>query len=429
MANLGDILGSAIAGGIAGGGKAAETSLASSQKALQDQDLVKMQSDLDEQKQMRILELNQAYDKTKTAGEHDYQTGRDTASFAHADATLDKTQGFTSKENALTRDSEDRRSAANNSTSIAVAQIHAAAQHAATEAAKSGGTSQVLDDGSLAFINHNGVATPIMVPDKDGNMVKAYSSKIPEGAKLVLAQLAKQSEDTTNGTEESRAAAASGIRELVNNGYDLGKFGGRQITPGNQQKFLADYAKGGQAAKDAVKVYDAATGIPGSAQAYLTQSGTAAPAGEKTTTPGSTPGMPGTPDTGAGTKKPPLKAGAIPTIPVEDQYAAPAFGGTPPVSAPIAATAPSPVAGAAPPTAAPAPMPATGPVNTAAPMTNVNNGIIAQQQAAQQNGIGGLVAGGQGVAPPTQQAFRMGTDPLTGLPLKPNALNPIGLTQ
>jgi hypothetical protein len=112
--NLGLILGSALAGAAAGGGDAAEKMGASMQDAQQKQDLVRMQAQLDEQKQMRIQEA-----------EHNFQNQFQQNAFTQQDKTLDKTQDFTSGENQLNRESEEKRSAGNNATSLAVANISA----------------------------------------------------------------------------------------------------------------------------------------------------------------------------------------------------------------------------------------------------------------------------------------------------------------
>lgn len=415
MADLGSIIGSAIAGGLQGGGAAAEKSLASSQDALQKEDLIKMQNQLDEAKQMRILEATQAYDKSKTEGEHTFQVGRDTANFAHQDTRQDKDIAAQTSLHQMDNKSAERRTAMSVGGELAAANIHASIARAQLAAEQNRGTVHDLADGTLGFIpNNGGPAQQVMIPDAKGNMTPAMTSKIPEGAKIVLQQLAKQQNDTVTGTDESRAAAGAAIRDLVSNNYDLGKIGGKFISPFRQTQFLADYAKGGDEAVKAMKTYDAATGIPGSAKAYLTQmesAGTAAPS-KAVTAPGAT-GLPGTKDAGAGMSRPPL-----PTT-TSDPMGSGVDTGEP---APVNATAPAPTA--------PRPT-APAPVNRAALSTtpaSTGSGLIAQQQAAQPTGLAPLVAGAQTTAPATQQAFRAGVDAF-GRPIQQNPLNPIGLPQ
>jgi hypothetical protein len=119
------LIGAAIAGGLQGGGEAAKASLGSMQDAVQKEELTRLANELDEQKQMRIQANNQQFlsaqaseDRTFRAGESDktrtHETGMQTNLFAQ-----------NSKENALNRTSEEKRTAATNATSRAVAGIHA----------------------------------------------------------------------------------------------------------------------------------------------------------------------------------------------------------------------------------------------------------------------------------------------------------------
>lgn len=119
---MGLILGAALAGGAEGAGKAAETSVASMQDAQQKLDLVKMQEQLEEQKDLRVQEAA-----------HGFRMQEQGAQFAHEDVVQANQQKFLGSEGAANRANALALGQLQSNTEIKAAGIHAGAEIAATQ--------------------------------------------------------------------------------------------------------------------------------------------------------------------------------------------------------------------------------------------------------------------------------------------------------
>lgn len=302
--DLGLILGSALAGAAAGGGEAAQASLASAQDAQQKQDLVKMQSDLDEQKQLRIQEA-----------EHSFQNQYQQNAFGHEDTTLANTQAFTGSQNALQRASEQSISAANNLTSVQVAGISAAASkydadtRAAAEkaalAASRRGSSIITDsNGNMLNVTNQPdgppTVTPIMDPTDPTKPLKSTKDVSAGQTALSAAFIGQAKAAEAQGDTKSAADFYAKAAAVITNGVSAGA----PTMPAPSAKAIAQL----KANPSMQPQFDAQFGA-GASDKVL---GGAAPAVPVTAT--TTP-LPGGADPGAGTNNPALVNGQIPTQP------------------------------------------------------------------------------------------------------------------
>jgi hypothetical protein len=383
--NLGLILGSALAGAAAGGGEAAEKMGASMQDAQQKQDLVRLQSQLDEQKQMRIQEA-----------EHNFQNQFQQQGFAHADQTLDKTQQFQAGQTDKTLASEEKRSAANNATSLAVANISAgsaqtveamrvaAQKEISAQSAKGFQIIQDKDGGFMTVDKVNGTTTPLLV---NGQQVIG-AKNVDSATALAAAALLKADPTADPATQQANQEKAYKLL-----GIDPARVG--KTGPVPSAKAIAALKS-----NPSTKAQFDATFGQGAADSIL-NGGT--PASGKTANPfnggGTTAPPPGGGDPGAGTNNPPLINGNIPTQP------APAVQGVPVNNAQFAqggSRLPAPPAAPA----APAP---------AAPAPYQPSALIASAMTPQQG------------PPPTQPQFRQQLDAF-GRPIPQGGVqNPLGL--
>lgn len=389
--DLGLILGAALAGGAEGAGGAAKDSMKSMQDTIQKQDLVKMQSDLDYQKQSALQQSQQ-----------NFLQGQQQNQFGHEDTTLEKTQGFqagqTDKEIAAraTEGSADRANRlsiaeAERSTQLSIASMSngIAQQHLNM---MRNATTVITDASGKMFysqVNPAGgtpAVTPVINPI-DGSQMQG-----PKNVDTVTTLVAQSlmAESKANETLDPAKAAdlARQARDIMTGRTKPGDIGLKIPTGPDIDTLIKNPS---QHNIDLFKQH-----YPGvDPQMYLKPGGvgtapaTGAPAGGGV--PG-TPGLPGSPDTGAGTQAPPLIAGQMPSTDqnIAASNAALANRGT-------AKPAPAPV------------VPAYRP-----------SGIIAS--ALNSPGV-------QQPAPPTQQAFKTPQNAL-GLPQQPQAnsvLNPIGL--
>jgi len=205
--NLGLILGSALAGGVAGAGGAAEEMGQTYQKQQGQQDLVRMQNELDEQKQMRIQESAQTFAREQQG-----------ALFAQQDKTLKNTQDFEGTQKGLDRTSEEKRTGMNNATSIATANISAGATLGAERMRINAqkdiiGKPQLIqtENGPMLLDPSTGKAAPVTGPDNKpvGGMKMTQIDQVAyQGAqKIVLDPLS---------TDEQKQAAQAQIQSIAN---------------------------------------------------------------------------------------------------------------------------------------------------------------------------------------------------------------------
>lgn len=168
-ASIGLILGGAVAGGAEGAGRAAVNSLASTQEAQQKEDLVKMQMQLEEQKDLRVMEAG-----------HGYRMEEQGAQFAHEDTTQANQQKFLGGEGDKNRTNAMALGQLQSTTEIKAAGIHAGASLAAARIsagasmanarlAAMGKSITTLGDGRIVAVGMDSsgqkqVVTPLMDP-------------------------------------------------------------------------------------------------------------------------------------------------------------------------------------------------------------------------------------------------------------------------
>lgn len=116
MADIGLILGGALAGGLQGAGAAGVGAIHTQQEQEGKEDLVKLQTQLEEQKDLRIMEAKQGYDVTNQNSQ-----------FAHMDLSQANEQKFTGGENDKSRANAVTLTGMNNATTIRAAGISAGA--------------------------------------------------------------------------------------------------------------------------------------------------------------------------------------------------------------------------------------------------------------------------------------------------------------
>lgn len=119
MADLGLILGAALAGGAAGAGGAAKDALKSQQEYMQKDDLIHLQNQLDEEKQLRIQEAHQQF-----------LSGQQDKLFGHEDTMQGKLLSHQSGENALNRDNALDVTQMQGDNAMAVEKVRAATEMA-----------------------------------------------------------------------------------------------------------------------------------------------------------------------------------------------------------------------------------------------------------------------------------------------------------
>lgn len=168
-ASIGLILGGAVAGGAEGAGRAAVNSLASTQEAQQKEDLVKMQMQLEEQKDLRVMEAG-----------HGYRMEEQGAQFAHEDTAQASQQKFMGGEGDKNRANSMDQAKLQSETqlkttsmsvggSLAAARISAGASMANARLAAMGKSITTLGDGRIVAIGmdpsgQKQIVTPMMDP-------------------------------------------------------------------------------------------------------------------------------------------------------------------------------------------------------------------------------------------------------------------------
>jgi len=205
--NLGLILGSALAGGVAGAGGAAEEMGQTYQRQQGQQDLVRLQNELDEQKQMRIQESAQTFAREQQG-----------ALFAQQDKTNANEQTWKTGENDKALASEEKRTGMNNATSIQTANISAGATLGA-ERMRIDATKNALnkpqliqtENGPMMLDPSTGRAAPVTGPDNKpvGGMKMTQIDQVAyQGAqKIMLDPLS---------TDEQKQAAQAQVQSIAN---------------------------------------------------------------------------------------------------------------------------------------------------------------------------------------------------------------------
>jgi hypothetical protein len=216
MANIGAILAGALAGAAQGGGEAAQRSLYSMQDAQQREDLVKMQNQLDEQKQMRILEAQQSFAKEQQG-----------ALFAHQDQSDEKQRTWQTGEKQLDRSSEEKRTGMSTAAQLEAARIHVggtlAAERMRIAAQRSGEDKPVLvqtENGPILVNPKTGTGSPIT----DTTTGKPIGTmRMSELDKTAYASAIKTANNDLANPEDKKAAMATarGIEAKYSSGGAL----------------------------------------------------------------------------------------------------------------------------------------------------------------------------------------------------------------
>lgn len=368
---LGLILGAAAAGGLQGGGDAGRTAVAANQEAQNKEDLVKMQEEMEAQKDMQIAALNQSYHVTNAQ-----------ADYAHADLTQANEQKFQGAQGDANRASSQTIAGMQTGAEIQSAQIHAGAE---TQAAQIGADAsmsnarllanahsvQTLGDGRIVATSydpdtHKMTAVPLMDPS-DPNKPLMGVKNIDQQHLLMATNLSKMAmEYQQMGLTDQATALMQQSNDVLSgklSPQNVGQ-GANKVAPPAAVSWLTK-----NPTMDNANFFDQKYQMaPGSGAALLAQAGVKLPTPTASTTPAGlgSSGYPAVSAAGPGGAayapvQPPLppSAGTTPTVapaksaaapaaaqatPVQMQTGAPmGYGGSAPAAMPINATQPAPV--------------------------------------------------------------------------------------
>lgn len=367
---LGLVLGAAAAGGLQGGGEAGRTAVATNQEAQNKEDLVKMQEEMEAQKDMQIAALNQSYHVTNTATDFANQT-----TAANAQRAFEGSQGDLNRSN--TKDIAGMQTSAE----IQSAQIHAGAETQAAQISADASMSnarlmamahsvQTLGDGRIVATSfdpttHQMNVSPLMDPNDPTKPLMGVKN-IDQQHLLMAQNLSKMAmEYQSMGMNDQAAQLMQQSNDVLSgklSPQNVGQ-GMNKVAPPAATQWLT--SKGNATLANA-NAYDQKYGLPpGTGAALISQAGislntptmtAAAPTGLGSSGypaisaagPGGAayaPVQPPLPPS-AGTTPPvaPAKAAAAPATPVQMATGAPmGYGGSAPAAMPINATQPNPV--------------------------------------------------------------------------------------
>lgn len=373
MAGFGLILGATAAGGLQGGGEAGRTAVASMQEAQQKEDLVKMQEEMETQKDIQIAALNQGYHVQNTATD-----------FANATTAANAQRIFEGGQGNLTRANAKEIAGMQTGAEIQSANIRVGGETAAAKIAADASMTntrlmamahsvQTLGDGRIVATSfdpdtHKMNVTPLMDPS-DPNKPLMGVKNIDQQHLLMAQNLSKMAmEYESMGLHDQATALMQQSNDVLSGKLapqNVGQ-GANKVAPPAATQWLTTKANATLANANA---YDQKYGLPpGTGATLISQAGIAL---NTPTMPGAAPasgsGYPAVAAAGPGGAayapvQPPLppSAGATPPVAPTKPAAGPAaaqatpvqmptgtpmgYGGSAPAAMPINATQPAPVA-------------------------------------------------------------------------------------
>lgn len=330
MADLGLILGAALAGGVSGAGQAGKEALQSQQQFMEKQDLINQQEQLDEQKQLRIQEAH-----------HQFLNTQQENLFAHEDTTQASQQAFQGGQGDANRANALDVTSAQGENAMAVEKVRAATEMAISQATQSTAlqvarmahlSQSIVSTGDGTMYNvglgNDGKPTSTMLTQADGSPLKGPKN-MDASTGLFVKALMEQADLAKKNGDEAGADMATNRMSMLLQGASLKDVMGISATdvpPSDALKALVDHPdKIGDFKAKYPKYY--ATMLTGAAQATgATTTPAAAPtataavpaAASSATSTGAagTPPLPpatgAAPDIGAGSKAPALIGGNLP---------------------------------------------------------------------------------------------------------------------
>jgi hypothetical protein len=379
--NFGLILGAAAAGGMEEGGEAGRKAVASNQEAQAKEDLVKMQLQMEEEKDVKIAAINQDYHVQNTATDY-----ANTLAFEQNRQTFEGGQKAADRQNLKDITGMQGKSAldvaaAQGVNALAVAGVQASSAKYAADLAANKLTVTSGADGKYWLVNNQTGATQQM-KDPQGNPIVGVKN-LPENVLIAARGMLDQAaiilrmdkDDPAGISMRDSAFAMLGVLPQAPTGpvpKDLSDQFTDIMTKGGRMPTTTEMAQ-----------YDRATKTPGAASLAITNwigqhpsSGNAAP--------GATPGLPGTPDVNGGKVNQPALVGTAIT-----PSAAAAAPGTTQDNTTVPTTTPAPAVTPAPGTT---PAPAVAPAVVTAGTAPTGAGSGAPMGYGEQAPAPGLIA-------------------------------------
>lgn len=377
MAGLGLIFGAALAGGLQGGGEAGRSAVAANQEAQNKEDLVKMQLQMEEEKDVKIAAINQDYHVQNTATDF-----ANTTTAANAQRTFEGVQNNATRANA--KDIAGMQTGAE----IQAANIRVGGETAAAKIAADASMNnarlmamahsvQTLGDGRIVATSfdpdtHKMNVTPLMDPSDPSKPLMGVKN-IDQQHLLMATNLSKMAlEYESMGMHDQATSLMQQSNDVLSGKLapqNVGQ-GVNKVAPPAATQWLTSKSNATLANANA---YDQKYGLPpGTGAALISQAGISLNTPAMTPTSGS--GYPAVTAAGPGGAayapvQPPLppSAGTTPAVaptkpataptkpaaapaaaqamPVQMQTGAPmGYGGSAPAAMPINAAQPSPVA-------------------------------------------------------------------------------------
>jgi hypothetical protein len=233
MADLGLILGAALAGGVAGAGGAAKDALQSQQKFMQQDDLVHTQNELDTQKQLRIAEVN-----------HGYRMDENTDLYAHQNAMQDKTIAAQATEGDKNRGVTTGEGDKNRANSLAMEQLRLSVEQSMASANRENAlaiarmnTNKVETDGTGAmwntFVGDDGKTHTEPLNGPDGQLHGAKNMDAATTA--IIGALKSRADKLAMSDPEAAARAEEQIVQIATAGSAAAVFGADKVKIPKQE--------------------------------------------------------------------------------------------------------------------------------------------------------------------------------------------------
>lgn len=279
MADLGLILGAGLAGGMAGAGQAGGAALHTEQENQDKQDLATVQSQLEEQKDLRIMEAAQV----NTAANQQ-------AGFAHEDTTQANAQQFQGGQGDLNRANNVTLTGMNNATSIQAATIGASAattdatimanaSMANAQLAAANRSIQTLGDGRIVSIGRDptsGQLTTQQLLDPTSGKPMIGMKNLNQASVLLAQSLMQEAQHQASMGLNDEATKNYTLAQSVLQGKDIGAALNPAKMPTPQD--IAALTRNGTPTPLLQAQYDKKYGVGAAAAAVSAAQASAAPA-------------------------------------------------------------------------------------------------------------------------------------------------------